>query len=316
LGASTTLNSGTVELGTVTGGGFSLTLNNTGLATLSGPVSGVDVLTANGTGGTLSASGTIAATDLTDSEATTLSGGSVTTTGGDQNYSGTVTLGADTTLASGTVELETVNGGNFDLTLVNSGLATLNDTVSEVGTLSISGVSQLNGGTVATSAGQSYGGEVTLGADTTLRGTTVMLPEVAGGGYNLSLVNRGTATFGGVVGGVDVLAVSGPSQLNGGIVMTKGGQTYGTISLGAPTRLVGNPVKFTSVTYNGYTLTLGNVDLAVTETATGDIFGALQRRERKPKATAPQMDSAPSLPFPSLVPPASSYPALVRGAKG
>jgi hypothetical protein len=246
-----------------------------------------------------------------------LSGGSVTTTGGDQNYSGTVTLGAGTTLASGTVELGTVNGGNFNLTLVNSGLATLNDTVSGVGTLSISGASQLNGGTVATSAGQSYGGEVTLGAATTLRATTVMLPEVAGDGNNLSIINRGTATFGGVVGGLDALSVSGPSQLNGGTVTTTGGQTYGEITLGAPTHLISHPTAtYTSVNYNGFTLINGGLDLAVTETATGDIFGALQRRERKPKATAPQMDSAPSLPYPSLVPPASSYPALVRGGKG
>jgi hypothetical protein len=316
LGAATTLNSGTVELATVTGGGNSLTLNNTGLATLNGPVSGVNVLTADRTGGTLLANSTIAAADVSDSETTTLSGGSVTTTGGDQDYTGTVTLGAATTLNSGTVELATVTGGGNSLTLNNTGVATLNGVVNGVHAFSISGASRLNGGTVATTAGQSYGGEVILGAATTLRGTTVTLPEVGGGGYNLTLNNRGTATFNGPVSGVDVLLVTGPSQLNGGRVTTEAGQTFGAITLGAPTRLVGNPVRFSSVNYNGYTLSLGDVDLAVTETATGDIFGALQRRERKPKATNPTMDSAPSLPYPSLVPPASSYPALVRGAKG
>jgi hypothetical protein len=227
-----------------------------------------------------------------------------------------VTLGAATTLNSGTVELATVTGGGNSLTLNNTGVATLNGVVNGVHAFSISGASRLNGGTVATTAGQSYGGEVILGAATTLRGTTVTLPEVGGGGYNLTLNNRGTATFNGPVSGVDVLLVTGPSQLNGGRVTTEAGQTFGAITLGAPTRLVGNPVRFSSVNYNGYTLSLGDVDLAVTETATGDIFGALQRRERKPKATNPTMDSAPSLPYPSLVPPASSYPALVRGAKG
>jgi len=139
---------------------------------------------------------------------------------------------------------------------------------------------------------------------------------VIGDGYNLTINNTGTATFNGAVGGLGTLLVVGPSQLNGGSVTTKGSQTFGEITLGAPTRLSGNPVKFSSVNFDGFTLTLGEVDLSVTETATGDIFGALQRRERKPKATNPQMDSAPSLPYPSLVPPASSYPALVRGAKG
>ena len=129
LTAPTTLTSSTLELGSVVGGNNSLTLANTGLATLNGAISGVNLLTADGSGGTLLTKSTIAAANLADSEGTTLSGGSVTTTGGDQDYTGTVTLGADTTLNSGTVELSAVNGGNNNLTLNNTGLATLNGAV-------------------------------------------------------------------------------------------------------------------------------------------------------------------------------------------
>jgi hypothetical protein len=202
------------------------------------------------------------------------------------------------------------------LTLNNSGLATLDGPVNHILSLTISGASHLNGGTVTTRLGQDYGGTVTLGASTTLDADNVTLEQVIGDGYNLAINVTSLATFDGVVSGLGTLSVTGASQLNGGSVSTKGAQTFGAISLGAPTRLSGNPVKFSSVDFNGFTLTLGEVDLSVTETATGDIFGALQRRERKPKATNPQMDSAPSLPYPSLVPPASSYPALVRGGKG
>src|SRR5208282_1157067 len=107
LGAATTLTGTTLTFAGVTGGGYNLTLDNSGLATLGGPVSGVSLLTADGAG-TLLASSTIAAANLADTEVTTLSGGTVTTTGGDQNYSGAVTLGANTSLNSGTVELGAV----------------------------------------------------------------------------------------------------------------------------------------------------------------------------------------------------------------
>jgi hypothetical protein len=295
LGAATTLNGTSLTLGGVTGAGNNLTLNNSGTATFNGAVNGVSTLSISG--------------------ASQLNGGTVLTTGS-QTYGGEVTLGAATILNGTTVTLAGVAGAGNNLTLNNSGLSTLNGPVSGVGTLLIRGASQLDGGAISTIGGQTYSGEITLGAATTLSGTTITLSTLAGGGFNLTLHNSGIATLNGPVSGVDNLLVTGSSQLNGGIVTTIASQTYNAISLGAPTRLIGNPVKFSSVQYNGFTLSLGDVDLAVTETATGDIFGALQRRERKPRATNPTMDSAPSLPYPSLVPPASSYPALVRGAKG
>src|SRR5208282_358670 len=212
----------------VTGGGYNLTLKNTGLATLNGPVSGVNLLTANGTGGTLLASGTIAAANLADTEATTLSGGSVTTTGGDQNYSGTVTLGANTTLNSGTVELATVSGGGNSLALNNTGLATLNGPVSGVNLLTADGAgtlladstiaaanlvdteaTTLSGGSVTTTGGdQNYSGVVTLGANTTLNSGTVELATVSGGGNSLTLNNTGLATLNGPVSGVNLLTAA------------------------------------------------------------------------------------------------------------
>ncbi len=138
LGANTALNSGTVELGAVTGSGKNLTLNNTGVATLNGTESGIGVLSASGSG-TLVVNNNPSAASVSDTEGTTLNGTGVTTTG-DQSYTGTVTLGANTALNSGTLELGavTVTGGAKNLTLNNTGVATLSGAVNGVGILTAS----------------------------------------------------------------------------------------------------------------------------------------------------------------------------------
>ena len=87
----------------MTGNNYNLTLTNSGAATLGGAISGVNVLTANG-GGTLQVNAAIAASSLSDSEATTfnVTGSPAVTTTGDQSYSGAVTLGQDTGLTAAT----------------------------------------------------------------------------------------------------------------------------------------------------------------------------------------------------------------------
>ena len=215
LGANTILASGTLELGVVTGGGKNLTFNNTGVATLNGAESGIGVLSASG-GGTLVVNNNPSAASVSDSEGTTLNGGGVTTTG-DQSYTGVVTLGANTILASGTLELAAVTGGGKNLTLNNTGLATLNGAVSGVNSLTADGSgtllakntiaaanvtdsegTTLSGGSVTTTGAQTYNGAITLGADTTLSGSTVGLNSTVDGAQALTV--NGTTTFGGAIG--------------------------------------------------------------------------------------------------------------------
>jgi hypothetical protein len=99
LGADAILNATTVELADVTGGGHSLTVNNTGTATFNGAVTGLSTLSISG--------------------ASDLSGSAVTTTG-DQTYNGAVTVGADETLSStsdGEIEFISTVDGAHSLTI-------------------------------------------------------------------------------------------------------------------------------------------------------------------------------------------------------
>jgi len=83
------------------------------------------------------ANSTIGAASVADSENTTLKGN--VTTGGDQDYTGTVTLGAPVILQSSTLELaQGVSGATGDnLTLANSGTATVGGAVSLAGTATL-----------------------------------------------------------------------------------------------------------------------------------------------------------------------------------
>jgi hypothetical protein len=240
LGAVTTLNSGTIELVGVTGGANNLTLNNSGLATLGGAVNGSATLTANGAG-TLQVNNNITEGNVSDGEVTALNGtgGSetVTTTGGDQSYRAQVTLGAPTTLNSGTMELAGVTAGANNLTLKNTGLAKLNGAVTGTGMLTASGTgtlqvnnnvtegnvsdseaTALNGAggseTVTTAGGdQTYTAPVTLGAATTLNSGTIELAGVVGGANNLTLNNSGLAKLGGAITGAGSLTANGAGTL-------------------------------------------------------------------------------------------------------
>src|SRR5208283_4770641 len=96
----------------------------------------INVLTASGTG-SLTVNESLSVGSLADSENTTLNG-NVTTTG-DQDYTGTVTLGAPVTLQSTTLELaQGVSGATGDnLTLDNSSVATVGGAVNLAGTATL-----------------------------------------------------------------------------------------------------------------------------------------------------------------------------------
>jgi hypothetical protein len=312
LGANTVLNGTSIGLlGTMTGGGNNLTLNNSDAATLSGTLSGVNTLTASGSGN-LVANKTISSGSLNDSEATTLNGGTVTTSGA-QIYNQNVTLGAPTTLSSsGGANItfaKTIDGAQ-SLAVNTSGNEIFNGAVGSStpltslttdGSGTVGGSAQLNGGSVTTTGGQTYNDNITLGANTTLNGTTLNLNgALAGGGNSLTLNNSETATLQ-AVSGVNALVASGtgnlvadgaisvatiydlePTLLNGSSVAATGKQTYGNIvTLGANTTLNLSGLTFTgigAISGNGHPLIVNGVVYSVVgedETLKRNLLGAI-----------------------------------------
>ncbi len=294
LGANTTLNSGTIELAGVTGAGFNLTLNNTGAATLNGVETAVGTLTASASpGASLTVDNTISAGSLVDNQTTTLNGtgGSetITTTGGDQDYTKTVTLGANTVLGGATIELSGVTGAGFNLTLNNTGAATLNGAESGVGTLTASAspsasltvdntisagsvvdnqATTLNGAsgseTITTTGGdQDYTKTVTLGANTTLNSETIELAGVAGAGFNLTLNNTGVATLNGAESGLGALTANGTGSL-----VVNNTIAGASVSDNEITALSGGSVATTGTQTYSDAVTLGANDV-LTSTGTG-----------------------------------------------
>ena len=201
-------------LGTINGG-FDLTLSGGSLVTLGAAVGGTTPLTQ------VSATAPVA-----------INGGVVTTSGA-QTYSGTVSLGAGTTLNGTTPTFGgVVTGNNNDLTLNFSGATTIDGAV-------ITGVNDLasgNGGTttvqgnVTTTGTQTFSENVTVGANAVLTGTTPTFGgTVVGGGNDLALNFSGATTIdGAVITGVKNLASgNGGTTTLLGTINTTGTQTYG-----------------------------------------------------------------------------------------
>ena len=285
LSGNATLTGTAVTLGAVTGGGHNLTLTNSGAATLNDAVSGVGALTANGAGG-LTTYSTLSAASVSDGELTAL-GGNVTTAGGDQSYMNTVALTADTTLTAATIELAAVTGNTKNLTLTNSGAATLSGAVSGVGALRANGTGTLavnntisaaslndaeattltgTGGaaSVTTTGDQNYGGAATLGANTTLTASTLELAAVTGAGHGLTLTNNGAATLSGAVDGAGAFAANGAGTLATSASISAASVTDGeATTLGAAVTTTGDQSYTQAVTLGAnVALAYGNLQLA------------------------------------------------------
>jgi len=229
-GSLTTTNI-TIDDGTLTNNG-SLTVTNVTITSTNGTISNLDIgsgdvsITTTGSSnvtiGTITTSGTI---DLTV-------GGTGTLNAGINSYN-TVTINANTTLASN------LSTGNLT---INSGVST------EAGAISVSGDFELNGGSLnaaslavtgtstiggditTTGNTQNYGGDVTLGNNVTLTGSTVTLGAITGGNHSLTIT--GDAVFSGGISGINALFVSGTASINGDIT-TSGNQEYhGAVTLG------------------------------------------------------------------------------------
>jgi hypothetical protein len=118
LGGNVTLTGGAVDLGmTLALGANSLTLNNSGLTTLNGAVSGTGSLTASGTG-SLTVDNNISAGSVNDSEGTTtlngMGGTETITTTASQTYK-IISLGANTRLSATFATWSSVNYNGFSL---------------------------------------------------------------------------------------------------------------------------------------------------------------------------------------------------------
>lgn len=185
-----------------------------------------------------------AASIVTDGAGTILLNGTSMDTTGTQSYGENILLGHDIAFVGETVRFE---GAIDDAapgahTLSVTGNAIFDSVIGGTTPLrdvAITGTATVNGGSVTTTAGQSYGALV-LGGDTTLTGTTVAVAgttDAGAPGQNLTVA--GAARFGGLVGGtvpLQTLTVSGPTRLSGGVI-TDGAQNYA-----APITLDGDSV--------------------------------------------------------------------------
>jgi hypothetical protein len=228
LGANTTLTGTTLALAAVTGGGYSLTLDNSGLATLGSAVSGVNVLTADETG-TLTVGNTVSAASLNDSETTTLNGTAgveTITTSGAQAYYSSVTQGADANLTGSTLTLgPSWNAAWHSLGLTFTGAVTVPAVFTNVNNFASNGSGgTLVNGTFSTAGNQTYNNAVTLSAAADALTSTAAGSVTFGSTLDATpkntdslTVNAGSVSFLGRVGGIaplDNLTITDSSNPN------------------------------------------------------------------------------------------------------
>jgi hypothetical protein len=189
LGANTTLsssNAGAITFAGTLNGAFDLVINTTGNTTFNGAVGASTPLTRLHT----NAGGHVM-----------LNAPTVTTTGA-QTYDEAVTLGVNTLLTStgaAAINFAQAIDGAHDLSVATSGMTTLGGSVN-VASVAISGASTQTGGTVSTTQAQTYGGVITLGANTTLSSSlnTIQFNSISDGvgSYNLDLQSHTAQVLG------------------------------------------------------------------------------------------------------------------------
>jgi filamentous hemagglutinin family protein len=193
--------------------------------------------------------------------------GDVTASAGNVAITGTATLNDNICLTGNTV---TLNSSVNDDTVGTHGLkltgnCVLSGTVgatTAIKSLSVSGTTALNGGSVKTTETQGYGGAVTLGANTTLTGAGITFDAEVDGAKTLAINDSGTTTFGGIVGGGTALAslttdAAGTTAINTTAITTTGAQDYKeAVTLGGDTTLTGSTITFGDTVNGNYRLML------------------------------------------------------------
>jgi len=251
LGANTTLtslSSGDVEFGAKLDGAYTLAVNTAGVTTFGGAVGSVGA-------------GLVSLT--TDADGSTeVNGGSIKTSDATL-FNDAVTLGDHTRLTATTVTFgktvdSSVSGSISDFhTLSVVGDAVFGDEIGEqyaLGSLTVSGTTALNGGSVRTSGLQKYSDDVTLGDNTTLTSLSSGAIEFGAkldGAFTLTVNTAGVTTFDGAVGSVGAGLVSlttdaaGSTVVNGGSVKTTSATTFNdAVTLGDDATLTATTVTF------------------------------------------------------------------------
>ncbi len=255
----------------VTGNGHPLTVNvdsATGTTNF-GAITGAGALN-------FGVPGTSTFSTISDTAPVNFTGGSVDFTGAvgastvGINASGTATFGG-TLAASGAVTVNGTGATIFDQAVTAASLSVTNG----------SGVT-LSGGntggttnTVQTTAGQTYGETLTLGADTTLADTnkgTITLGAVNSNtttAQSLTVSTGGITVFGGVVGATPLSSLQaglagaanlgGTTQITGGAITTTGAQTYNdAVTLGITGATIAAPLTTTLKATTAADITFNN----------------------------------------------------------
>ena len=263
--ANTTINAGTgaISFGGTVDGAYSLVLNSTGITTLSNKVgfgAALTSLTTN-TDGTLM-----------------LNAGSVSTTGA-QSYGEAITLVRATTVnaGAGNVTFSSTVDGAYDLTVNTTGTTRLDGVVGGVDALSslrtvAGGTVALNDGRITSTGAQSYGGAVTLGADTILSAGagSVSFRGTVDGSHALTVNSTGITSFEDAVGGATPLSslttnLGGMVLVNTDTVHTTGSQTFNDML----TLLQSATLTGSSVTFNAAVMSAGDLSVVGATTLNG-----------------------------------------------
>ena len=157
LGAADTTLTGTlVKFGSTLDGQPSVGGGNTGYGGTLDAAPALSIVGNASFGGAVG--GTTQLASLWVSGTTALDGGSVSTTGG-QTYTGAAQLGANAILTGSAVTFGSTLDGAYRLTITRNGEF---DGATNLRSLSVSGSSTIDGGSVTTTGGQTYTGAVTL----------------------------------------------------------------------------------------------------------------------------------------------------------
>ncbi|MEK6763353.1 MAG: filamentous hemagglutinin N-terminal domain-containing protein [Nitrospirota bacterium] len=203
---------------TVAGGGFNLTLNFSGATIINGVnFTGINNF-ASGNGGTTNLTGAFSTAGAqTYNDAVVLTGATTVTSSGNQAVTFNNSVNGAQALVVNTAGTTTFGGAVGGTTALTSM------------TTNAGGTTAINGGVVSTSGAQTYNDVVTLGANTTLTGTTPTFGStVMGGGFDLALNFSGATT----INGANLIGINNFSSSNGGTTQltgaftTSGSQTY------------------------------------------------------------------------------------------
>jgi len=181
-----------------------------------------------------------------------------------------VTLGATTNLSGSTVTfLDKIVGGANGLTVTGNAVFgdAAADTVTGLSSLHVTGSSGINTNTVTTTGTQAYDGAVSLGTDTTLSGNGVSFSSTVNGARALSVVDAGSTTFGGAVGGGTPLT---SLTVSGGGTTTINGSISTSGASGVNLTGVNLAINAAITTTGGGGVTIGESG-TVTSAAAGDI---------------------------------------------